>query len=70
MAHFESGDGGLGLNIVLEGMRQVIELWGGVPIHGGRVVGVCEDDLLCQPANVHILKPPHQFPATHQPRNA
>ncbi len=46
-AHFESGDGGLGFNIVLEGMRQVIKLRGGVAVDWGRIVGVCEDDLLC-----------------------
>ena len=64
--HLESSDGSLGGHIMLEGVCKVVQLGGGVAVHRSGVVGVREDDLLRQPADVHVLKPAHQLPAARQ----
>ncbi len=55
--YLQARDCQFGLSVGSEGVHKLIQVGGGVAVDWGVMVGVCEDDLLCQAAHVAIAKP-------------
>lgn len=63
MSNLQACSGSLGGRIISEGMCQVVQLGAGVAVDWCSIVGVCENDLLAQAAQLCVLEPRHLIPA-------
>ena len=53
-SYLQARDDNFGLGVCSQGMHQAVQFWAGVLVDGSVIVGVCEDDLLCQPTHMPV----------------